>query len=85
MLQVGLGRQARGHNRHAEPPQSYATVEAMLAQPMQNRTTSTHRHFVTHQDLAHLESRLIRWMVGIFVSSVTVVGGLLTILLATVR
>ena len=35
--------------------------------------------FVTRQDMAQLESRLIRWMVGIFVGSVTVVGVLLTI------
>ena len=32
-----------------------------------------------------LESRLIRWMVGIFVGSVTVVGGLLTVLLTIVN
>lgn len=31
--------------------------------------------FATKQDLAELESRLLRWLVGIFVGSVTVVGG----------
>ena len=45
--------------------------------------------FATKQDLAQglaqLESRLIRWMVGIFVGSVTVVGGLLTVLMAIVN
>ena len=51
--------------------------------------------FVTKQDLARLagdmqrgfsdlESRLIRWMVGIFVGSVTIVGGLLTVLITVV-
>lgn len=51
--------------------------------------------FATKQDLARLEgdmqrgfsdleSRLIRWMVGIFVGSVTVVGGLLTVLITVV-
>lgn len=40
--------------------------------------------FATRQDLAQLESRLIRWMVGIFVGSVTVVGGLLTVLITVV-
>ena len=45
--------------------------------------------FATKQDLnqglVQLESRLIRWMVGIFVGSVTVVGGLLTVLLTIVN
>lgn len=45
--------------------------------------------FATKQDLnqglAQLESRLIRWMVGIFVGSVTVVGGLLTVLFTIVN
>ena len=41
--------------------------------------------FATRQDIAQLESRLIRWMVGIFVGSVTVVGGLLTVLLTIVN
>ena len=38
-----------------------------------------------NQGLAQLESRLIRWMVGIFVGSVMVVGGLLTVLLTIVN
>ena len=41
--------------------------------------------FATKEDLAQLESRLIRWMVGIFVGSVTVVGGLLTVLVTVVN
>jgi len=41
--------------------------------------------FATKQDLAQLESRLIRWMIGIFVDGVTVIEGLLTVLLAIVN
>lgn len=39
----------------------------------------------TKEDRAQLESRLIRWMVGIFAGSVTVVGSLLTVLITIVN
>ena len=37
--------------------------------------------FATKSDLDRLESRLIRWMVGIFVAFLGILGGLITITL----
>ena len=57
--------------------------------PPQAEVVATHLpdwfRFATKEDLAQLGSRLIRWMVGIFVGSVTVVGGLLTVLVTVVN
>ena len=35
--------------------------------------------FVTRQDVSQLESRLIRWMVGIFLTFLALLGGLVTL------
>ncbi len=35
--------------------------------------------FATKQDLSQLESRLIRWMVGIFLTFLALLGGLMTL------
>ena len=71
----------------------FATKQAAGMVEAQAQVVASHlpdwSQFATKQDLAQglaqLESRLIRWMVGIFVGSVTVVGGLLTVLMAIVN
>ena len=40
--------------------------------------------FATKDDLSHLESRLIRWMVGIFLTFLGLLGGLAAVVTAMV-
>lgn len=57
--------------------------------PLPTKAAASHlpdwSQFATKTDLARLESRLVRWMTGVFIAGLGVADGLVSLVLAALR
>ena len=62
---------------------AYQELKELGMEDAQAQTIASHipdwSQFVTKQDMSQLESRIIRWMVGIFLTFLALLGGLITL------